>query len=154
MARPLPYEQTKPRDSDPAGDELRYFLQLLHENGVLRFPNDALATAPQWLEVVGKGLNRPDSLNALQNIALLLMTLGRIPPEKFDVLLRSMKAAAEEAEADKRRHAPPGLRGAFKLLHDRELWDHLGPLLEGLDRLGAGLKEEAVSPASRADREG
>lgn len=149
MAEPLHYTPSRRPPPDPAREELDHFLQLLHERGVLRFANDALETAPEWLEMVAQGLNRSESLNALQNLSLVLLALGRMSPDRLDVILRAAASGMEAAEADQRRQPPPGVTGLFRLLHDRDLWEGLGPLLEGLTRLGQALGEEPESPAAR-----
>lgn len=95
--------------------------------------------------------DKPGMQSGVQNLAALLMALSRIPPEQFG---RAVFAAADALhhvgawKPDEHEHVAPGVRGAYRLLHDEALWDALTPLLEALKVFAQGLARAPHNPAS------
>ena len=151
MAKAIPYEVPQPEKSVTAHDELAQLLEALHDTGVLRLANDALRAAPDVSKILLGGLNMEESRNAVQNLSLLAMALGRIPPERFASLTRAFteSLATLEKNADGAQHSPPGAIGAYKLLHDKALWQGLGPLIAAIKGFPGHLQEPPEKPAAR-----
>ncbi|MBM7333862.1 MAG: DUF1641 domain-containing protein [Alcanivorax sp.] len=151
MAKAIHYEVPAPAMPDEAREELDKLLRNLHERGVLRLLNDLLGAFPEVSGILMRGINNEDSRNAIQNLSLLAMGLGRIPPERFATVTRALTEALDAMEENAGDRAPggPGVTGTYRLLHDDDLWRGLGPLLEGIRRFGARLGEPEEKPAAR-----
>lgn len=96
---------------------------------------------------------KPGMQSGVQNLMTLLMALSRIPPEQFGKVAFAAADALHHVGAWKsaeHEHVAPGVRGAYRLLHDEALWDALTPLLEGLKVFAQGLEREPPDPASAA----
>lgn len=152
MAKAMHYEVPKPPKPDAAREELDQLLQTLHEAGVLRLANDVLKASPEVSKIVLEGLNKEESRNAVQNLSLLAMGLGRIPPERFAVITSAVidgLEGMEQAAARSERQSAPGLTGAFKLLHDQALWRGLYPLITAIKGFSRRLGERPEKPAAK-----
>jgi uncharacterized protein YjgD (DUF1641 family) len=107
--------------------------------------------------VVG-GLSKPGTLNAIQNLSVLLMALSCIPPAEFYRLVFAVAdGAARLAVHSRDGHAaresedgehPPGLLGMYRLLRDEQLWQALAPIIEGLKGFAEGLNRPVSNPIS------
>ena len=151
MTNAINYEFAKAETSTSARAELETLLETLHQQGLLRLLTELLQASPELSEIMLSGLNRVESRNAVQNIALILMGLGRVPPERFAQLSESLSAAchAVQEHATRPSHTKaPGLIGVYKLLNDDELWQALQPLLEALKGLQQPLTKTPQSPAA------
>jgi hypothetical protein len=62
--------------------------------------------------------------------------------------LKDACVAVGAHEADKEADEAPGLTGAYKLLHDDELWRALAPLIDGLKHFALRLGEDIDKPIS------
>ncbi|RKQ97185.1 uncharacterized protein YjgD (DUF1641 family) [Kushneria sinocarnis] len=149
MAEPIEHQVTPPKIGPDAHEELEKLLQTLHEHGVLRFANDIVGANQSVAKVLVDGLNKEGSLNAMQNLSALMMALSTIPPERFYKVVFSlrdaMNAAGEQREKTDDDEAP-GFTGAYRLLHDDELWQAITPLLEALKAFGRGMDREVDKP--------
>ncbi|ABU78175.1 DUF1641 domain-containing protein [Cronobacter sakazakii] len=153
MAKAIDYQPEPPRIGPTADEELQRLLQTLHEHGVLRLTNDLVASNNEWIKVIIDGLSRKGSLNVIQNISVLLMALSTIPPERmyklaFGVRDFAAELSREEARPESEQADAPGARGAWKMLHDDELWRSLTPLLNGLKAFSRRMEEEVDKPIS------
>ncbi|CAM2195930.1 DUF1641 domain-containing protein [Paraburkholderia kururiensis] len=152
MAERIHHDITPPKIGTDAHEELERLLQSLHEHGVLRFANDVVCAKTPLAEVLVGGLQKEGTLNALQNLSILLMALSRIPPARFYKIAFALQGALDRAgnwqpeEADS--HAAPGVTGAYRMLHDDALWEALLPLIEGLKAFAQGLEQEVEKPIS------
>ncbi|UAW97110.1 DUF1641 domain-containing protein [Halopseudomonas nanhaiensis] len=152
MAEPIDYD-VKPTPIGPdAHEELERLLQSLHEGGVLRFANDLVSSKSEVTKVLVDGLNQEGSLNAVQNLSILLMALSRIEPGEFYKVVFGLKDAMTELS----RHAPqnkredaPGITGAYKMLHDDKLWASLTPLIGALKVFAERLGEDTEKPVTK-----
>lgn len=154
MARAIDYKVPPPPPRDEAREELDQLICNLHEQGVLRLLNDMVCSYPKMLEILFHGLNKEESQHAVQNVALLAMALGRVPPERFVLFTRGITAAVEEMENDahqEEEHRAPGLTGAFRMLHDKKLWEGLKPALAGLRAFSDSLHEPPKKPTAKRD---
>ncbi|HTH60542.1 MAG TPA: DUF1641 domain-containing protein [Paraburkholderia sp.] len=151
MAKRIQYEPDPPKIGPDAHDELDRLLQTLHENGVLRLANDFFGAKTQIAQVVVDGLNKEGTLNAIQNLSVLLMAMSRIPPADFYKLVFAMTNGMRRASAwkpDGDGDAAPGVSGAYRMLHDETLWHALMPLIEGMKAFAAALDEDVGKPIS------
>lgn len=134
-----------------AEDELNQLLQTLHERGILRFANDLAGSQAEVMKVLVGGLSKPGTLNAIQNLSILGMALSRIPPEQFYKVafaLRDGFASVAGYQPEAHGKEAPGVSGAYRLLHDDDLWRAIAPLLAGLKTFAEGLEREVDKPIS------
>ncbi len=152
MAPRLEYEVKPGREiGQDAHDELELLLRSLHDHGVLRLANDIVAANAEIAKVVVAGLSTEGSMRAIQNLSILLMALSRIEPARFYKVVFALKDACLEVEghqAGKGGDEAPGLSGAYKMLHDEELWHALAPLIDGLKRFARRLDTDVDTPIS------
>lgn len=156
MAKAIDYQVEPPVIGPTAEEELQRLLQTLHEHGVLRLANDMVASNNDWLKVIVDGLSRKGSLNVIQNISVLLMALSTIPPERMyklafglrDFMAELSREGHEEEKSQSANGSAPGARGAWKMLHDDELWHSLMPLLNGMKAFSRRMEEEVDKPIS------
>ncbi|PXW26418.1 helical membrane plugin domain-containing protein [Paraburkholderia caballeronis] len=157
MAEPIEWKvkQAAPVEPD-AHEALERLLQSLHEHGVLRFANDVVCSQTKIAEVLVDGLSREGALNAVQNIAALLIALSRIPPDRFYKLASAFAAAVDAMSGPHGREQPgeqhdaaaPGVRGVYRMLHDDDLWRALGPLAEAVKTFAERLDRDIPNPIS------
>jgi uncharacterized protein YjgD (DUF1641 family) len=94
-------------------------------------------------------MSKEGSLNAMQNLSILGMALSRIEPAQFYKTVfafQSAFAAVGRYQPDDKHDEAPGVTGAYKMLHDDELWAALMPIIEGLKTFASGLDKEAEKP--------
>ena len=151
MAKAISYETPPNPKPDEARQELDRLVENLHQSGVLRLTNDVLRSLPEVSAIMLKGLNNEKSTNAIQNLSLLLMGIGSIPPERFANLMRGVTEAMEcmEREAEPEKDTAPGLKAAYKLLKDEELLQGMGPIIAGIKGFSRRIHEPAVQPAAK-----
>ena len=149
MAQRLNYD-VKPTPTEPtAREELDTLLETLHQGGILRFANDLAGSQQQLLKLLVDGMSKEGSLNAMQNLSILGMALSRIEPAQFYKTVfafLSAFAAVGRYQPDDKHDEAPGVTGAYKMLHDDELWAALMPIIEGLKTFASGLDKEAEKP--------
>ncbi|MER0126738.1 DUF1641 domain-containing protein [Franconibacter daqui] len=148
MAKAIEYQVEPPKIGPTAEEELQRLLQTLHEHGVLRLANDLVASNNEWMQVIVSGLSRKGSLNTIQNISVLLLALSTIPPERMYKLAFGLRDFMAELSREEQEQSAPGARGAWKMLHDDELWHSLTPLLNGLKAFSRRMEEEVDKPIS------
>ncbi|BES70605.1 DUF1641 domain-containing protein [Marinobacter nanhaiticus D15-8W] len=156
MAKRILYEVPTPPEPDTAREELDQLVENLSNAGVLRFANDLLKASPEVSEILLRGINTQESRNAVQNLSLLVMALGRLPPERMATITRAFTEgldSMEEAATDKTDERPPGVFGFYRLLHDEELWAGLRPVLAGLKGFSDRIHEPPEKPAAKREAE-
>ncbi|WP_336367494.1 DUF1641 domain-containing protein [Marinobacter sp. C2H3] len=155
MAKSIPYHVPERAPEDGARDELDRLTRNLHDQGVLRLVNNLLESSPDVAERLLNGLNRPESLNGLQNLCLLATALGRVPPERLDRLIEALAAGAAESEAglSAEPEPAPGLFGSLRLLQDRGLWAGVSPMLSGVRAFARAMRAPLQKPAERRFRQ-
>ncbi|HLQ85787.1 MAG TPA: hypothetical protein VK110_06510 [Salinisphaeraceae bacterium] len=147
MAEPLRYqvpaENPAQQQREQAYAELDQLVLLLHKHQALRLAGDATAALADMTRIVTQELATDEGKQALENLYLLLRILGRIPPEKMQRFATATSEAFEQLEQfpPEDQPYPPGIGGSLKLLRDEELWEALGPLLEGLKAFAARQQE-------------
>jgi len=143
---PTPIEST----AREAMDEL---IENLHQHGFLRLANDLVKSNSEVGKILVSGLNQPGTQNALQNLSLLMMTLGSVPPERFNHLLLAVRDAAMAVrpaqEQERQEKAAPGIRGIIRLLRDEELWRGLRPIFAALKVFSQQTDQEEQKPITR-----
>jgi uncharacterized protein YjgD (DUF1641 family) len=149
MAQRLNYD-VKPTPIGPsAQEELDTLLETLHQRGVLRLANDLVGSQDRLLKVLVDGMSKEGSLNAMQNLSILGMALSRIEPAQFYKIVfafQSAFGAVGRYKPDEKHDEAPGVTGAYKMLHDDELWAALMPIIEGFKTFASGLDKEADKP--------
>ncbi|MCQ4310856.1 DUF1641 domain-containing protein [Pseudomonas stutzeri] len=149
MAERIDYD-VKPTPIGPtAREELDTLLETLHQRGVLRLANDMVGANDRILKVLVDGLSKDGSLNAIQNLSILGMALSRIEPAQFYKVVfafRSAFGAVSGYKPDGKHDEAPGVTGAYKMLHDDDLWAALMPIIEGLKTFAGELDKEAEKP--------
>lgn len=151
MAERISHDVTPPKIDKDAHQELEQLLQTLHEHGVLRFTNDVVAANTQLTKVLVDGLSKQGSLNAIQNLSAMAMMLAAIPPERFYKVTFALKEAIDQIarhQPKSEEHEAPGVSGAYKMLHDDELWQAIHPLVDGLKAFAVRLDENTDMPVS------
>src|SRR6185312_11193468 len=141
MAAPIQFEVRPARTQMTAREELDRLLETCHRHGLLRLANDLIAANTDIARIVVSGLEKPGTLNAIQNLSVLLMALSCIPPAEFYRLVFAaadgaarLAACSHDGRAgsgargvDATQHGehdehPPGLLGVYRLLRDEQLW--------------------------------
>jgi len=151
MANRIHYEPTPPKLGPDAHEELEALIQALHENGVLRLANDLAGAKTQIAKVLVDGLSKEGTLNAIQNLSVLLMALSRIPPAQFYKLVFATSDGMKRASSwkpDGEADSAPGVSGAYRMLHDEHLWHALMPLIEGMKAFATALEQDVDKPIS------
>lgn len=151
MAKAILHEPKAAKINPDAHEELERLLETLHENGVLRFANDLVGAKTPVTKTLVEGLSTEGSLNAMQNIAILFMALSRIPPNEFYKTVfaaKEMFGRVGNHRSEGTGSDAPGVIGAYKMLHDDELWRAIMPVLEGLKSFGKDLDKEVTNPIS------
>jgi uncharacterized protein YjgD (DUF1641 family) len=150
MAKPLEYSVTPPKIEQDANEALAELVETLHRHGVLRFANDLVASQSQVASVLVGGLSSDGARNAMQNLGVLALWLSRIEPARLYKVLFAVKDSLDRMsdyrpppESDTK---PPGLTGAYALLHDETLWRALIPAIEALKVFSNGLDRELTKP--------
>ena len=80
------------------------------------------------------------------------MALGRLPPERVAAITRAFTEGLDEMEEAASRESDehaPGLFGFYRLLHDKQLWEGLRPLLAGLKGFSERIHEPPEKPAAK-----
>ena len=153
MAERMKYQVTPTRTEPTAREEMDDLLENLHQHGFLRLANDRVKSNSEVGKILVSGLNQPGTQNARQNLSLLMMTLGSVPPERFNHLLLAVRDAAmavkparDEARQNK---AAPGIRGIIRLLNDEDLWRGLRPIFAALEVFSQQIDREEQKPITR-----
>lgn len=152
MAKPISYQARSAPTETSAREELDRLLETCHRHGLLRLANDLVAANTDIARIIVGGLEKPGTLNAIQNLSVLLMALSCIPPAEFYRLVFALADGAARLAAHSRdggaRSRPEGLVGFYRLLQDEELWRALTPLIEGLKGFADGLGKPISNPIS------
>ena len=153
MAERIDYEPEPPKIEPDAHEALERLVQSLHEHGLLRFANDLVRAKTPVAQVLVDGLAKPGTLNAIQNLSIVLMALSRIEPNQLYKTMFALTDALEcicawQPDADGEGHTAPGFTGAYKMLHDDALWQALTPLIEAMKAFSAGLERPVDKPIS------
>lgn len=139
MAEPIDYRPTPVSTETTAHEELDRLVQTLHEQGLLRLANDLASANKGIVDVLVRGLSTHGAQNALQNLGAAAMLLGRVPPGTFYRVADGMRQALERMTAVTGDHPAPGIRGAYRLLNDDEVWRTLGPLADAVGAFGRAM---------------
>ena len=158
MAKPISYDIPPARTEATAREELDRLLETCHRHGLLRLANDVVAANTDIAQIIVGGLQKPGTLNAIQNLSVLLMALSCIPPAEFYRLVFAVAdGAARLAVHSRDGHGarptedgehPQGLLGMYRLLRDEQLWHALAPIIEGLKGFAEGLNRPVSNPIS------
>lgn len=158
MAKPIQYEVRPARAGPTAREELDRLLETCHRHGLLRLANDLVAANTDIAKIIVAGLEKPGTLNAIQNLSVLLMALSCVPPAEFYRLVFALADGAARLAAHSRDgqaahpaedgEHPPGLWGTYRLLRDEQLWRALAPIIEGLKGFAEGLEKPVSNPIS------
>lgn len=125
--------------------EVNQLLDQVYATGLMRWLKDFVGAMPQISQIALDGINTPQGQAGMRNLLLLSQQLGRIDPEQLEQALAAANTglvrARETAQGQhESAYDPPGVTGVFKLLHDKELWGVLAPVLEGVKAYSAEQK--------------
>lgn len=167
MAERISYDVPPPKIGPDAQEDLDRLVQTLHEHGLLRFANDVVASNHELLRIVVDGFNKPGSLNAIQNLSVIAMTLSALPPERFYQVMFALKEGIEQvgnhrhdeakspSQQDKsqqtrqdKEDSAPGITGIYRMLNDDELWYAIKPILAGLRAFSERLDRPVDKPVT------
>ncbi|PMR73912.1 DUF1641 domain-containing protein [Billgrantia endophytica] len=151
MAERISHDVTPPRIGMDAHEELEQLLQTLHEHGVLRLTNNVVAANTEIAKVLVDGIGKEGTLNAIQNLSALAMMLSAIPPERFYKVMFAFKEGIDQVslhQPGKEGEESPGISGAYKMLHDEQLWHAVAPLIEGLKAFAERLDKPVDKPVT------
>ncbi len=151
MAERISHNVSPPDIGPDAHEELERLLQTLHEHGVLRFANDVVGANTEVAQVLVNGLGKPGTLNAIQNISILGMMLSRIEPNDFYRVTFALRDALEtisKHHPEEEDKGSPGVTGAYKMLHDDQLWHSIMPIIDGLKAFAERLDTAVDKPVT------
>ncbi|MES1923838.1 hypothetical protein [Salinisphaera sp. T31B1] len=136
--------------------EINGLLDELYASGIIRWLKDFAGAFPQISSIAVEGMNTPQGKAGLRNLLVVGQQLGRIDPDRLERAFDSANAGLDKArETAEGRHDsaynPPGVTGVFKLLHDKELWSALAPVIEGVKAYSADQKAAAERDDTPAD---
>ncbi|KUY77323.1 DUF1641 domain-containing protein [Burkholderia cepacia] len=144
-------DSTPPHAEPGAHEALEHLLGSLHRHGFLHLASEVVGANARLADTFVDALDKPGMQSGMQNLAVLLMALSRIPPEQFGKAVFAAADALHHVGAwqpAQHEHVAPGVRGAYRLLHDEALWDALTPLLEGLKVFAQGLARDPEAPVT------
>ncbi|KVQ45832.1 hypothetical protein WK03_13555 [Burkholderia cepacia] len=144
-------DSTPPHTEPGAHEALEHLLGSLHRHGFLHLASEVVGANARLADTFVDALDKPGMQSGMQNLAVLLMALSRIPPEQFGKAVFAAADALHHVGAwqpAQHEHVAPGVRGAYRLLHDEALWDALTPLLEGLKVFAQGLARDREAPVT------
>ena len=104
-----------------AHDALEHLLGSLHRHGFLHLATEVVSANARLADTFVDALDKPGMQSGMQNLAVLLMALSRIPPEQFGkAVLRAADALHHVGawQPAQHEHVAPGVRGVYRLLHD------------------------------------
>ncbi|WP_312689383.1 DUF1641 domain-containing protein [Kosakonia sp.] len=150
MAKPLNYQPELAKIGPDAHEELERLVQTLHQHGVLRLLNDLVAANNEVAQVLVNGLQRPGTLNVLQNLSVMLLALSSVPPERVAKLAFGLSELVQTLTAPRvqSEQKAPGVHGVWKMLQDDDLWQALQPLLDGLKAFSRRIEAPDEKPIS------
>ncbi|MGY5956796.1 DUF1641 domain-containing protein [Kosakonia sp. BK9b] len=150
MAKPLNYQPEPAKIGPDAHEELERLVQTLHQHGVLRLLNDVVAANNEVAQVLVNGLQRPGTLNVLQNLSVMLLALSSVPPERVAKLAFGLSELVQTLTAPRvqSEQKAPGVHGVWKMLQDDDLWQALQPLLDGLKAFSRRIEAPDEKPIS------
>lgn len=130
--------------------EINGLLDELYASGIIRWFKSFAGAMPEISSIAVGSLDTPQGRAGMRNLLIAAQQLGKIDPDRLEQLVTAVTAGAEVAAkpADKDTpYNPPGVSGMFKLLHDKELWAALAPVLEGVKAFSAAQRR----PTENAD---
>lgn len=151
MTERPPSDVTPPAPEPGAHDALEHLLDSLHRHGFLHLASEVVGANARLAGTFVDALDKPGMQSGMQNLATLLMALSRIPPEQFGKAVFAAADALHHVGAwqpAQHEHVAPGVRGAYRMLHDEALWDALTPLLDGLKVFAQGLARDPQTPVA------
>jgi uncharacterized protein YjgD (DUF1641 family) len=151
MGQPIQYTPKPARIELTAREELDRLLESCHRHGVLRLANDIVTSNVGLAQTLMGALQSEGAQNAIKNLGTLLMALSRVPPDDFyRVVMAAADGAATLTEAKDKGQTtePPGLTGAYHMLHDEQLWRSLTPLVAAIKAFSHRLDTPIENPIS------
>ncbi len=137
MAEPLPFTPQAP-PFDTKEEELAFLLETLHTSGTLRFLSGFFGKFSEVAGVALDRLNTEAGKNALANLGILLVALGKFDPNQVmdfaQGMAKGMNAAGQTVPEE-----PPGPLRLLGLLRRSDTRRAAHAMLVLLDALGAHL---------------
>ncbi|MES1950866.1 hypothetical protein S4A8_08405 [Salinisphaera sp. S4-8] len=137
--------------------EINGLLDELYDSGLIRWLKDFAGAFPQISHIAVESMNTPQGHAGMRNLLVVAQQLGKIDPDQLERTFASINAGMTEAAKparDDTPYNPPGVTGVFKLLHDKELWATLSPLIAGAKAYGQARRQAGdEQPEKRDDAE-
>lgn len=124
--------------------EINGLLDELYDSGLIRWLKDFAGAFPQVSNIALENINTPEGQAGMRNLLVVAKQLGRIDPDQLERTFDAAGAGfarANEPAGDDTPYNPPGVTGVFKLLHDKELWATLSPLIAGAKAFSAARRD-------------
>jgi uncharacterized protein YjgD (DUF1641 family) len=135
--------------------EINGLLDELYDAGLIRWLKDFAGAFPQISSIAVESMNTPQGHAGMRNLLVVAQQLGKIDPDQLERTFSAVNAGMTEASkpvSEDTRYNPPGVTGVFKLLHDKELWATLSPLIAGAKAFSQARREgENEAPKKRDD---
>lgn len=125
--------------------EINGLMDELYASGLIRWMKDFAGAFPQISSIAVESLNTPQGRAGMRNLLVVAKQLGTIDPDQLERSFNAANAGLDKARDTAKgdhdsAYNPPGITGVFKLLHDKELWSALAPVLEGVKAYSAQQK--------------
>jgi uncharacterized protein YjgD (DUF1641 family) len=158
MAQRLEYRKPKPAPAERARcaayDELDALVIALHEHGVLRLLRDLVGSASTLSLLPAREMDNERGYDSLANLYILASLAGRVPAGELKSAAEAIGdgfAAMGRTPPDDEPY-PPGLTGTYEMLKDDELWQGLGPVLEGVKAFTRELQDSRGQKSEADDK--
>lgn len=110
-------------------------IEVLHQRGTLDMLRGLTGAGSDIIGRVSAGLNSPEAIRGMRNLALLAKIAGQIDPK----VLENVSNALAQSSRPKKGQKPPSLWGIFKKLRGKNSRRALGGMVDMLDNVGKGL---------------
>lgn len=141
MATPLTYDPPPAPPDTTADDELRRFVDVLHESGTLRLLTNLMEQGSAIGEVAAQGLDTPGGRRGLGNVMVLLGAFGRLDPDATQRFVDGADRGLGASRDVMRRPEVPSLLDLFRAFRSPDVRRGLGAALALLGRIGGALHD-------------
>lgn len=135
--------------------EINGLLDELYDSGLIRWLKDFAGAFPQISSIAVEGMNTPQGHAGMRNLLVVAKQLGKIDPDQLERTFEAANAGlakADEPASEDTPYNPPGMTGVFKLLHDKELWATLSPLIAGAKAYSEAQRRQQSEDKSNSEK--
>ncbi|HEY6444722.1 MAG TPA: hypothetical protein VIY66_15400 [Candidatus Acidoferrales bacterium] len=113
-------------------------IEMLHQRGTLDLLRGLVGAGTDIVGRISAGLNSPEAIRGMRNLALLAKIAGEIDPK----LLENVTNEITESSRHKKGQKPPTLWSIFKKLRGKNSRRALAATVDMLDSIGKGLASQ------------